>query len=111
MVGYAIARLRDLAFGPEIATYVARIDATLEPFGGRFLVHGDGLETVEGSWTGDLVVIEFPSVERARAWYRSAAYQAILPLRTRHARSDVVLAEGVAPGHRAVDILDRIAMA
>jgi len=37
---YAIAYLRDVRFGEEIIEYLQRIDATLAPYGGRFLVHG-----------------------------------------------------------------------
>jgi uncharacterized protein (DUF1330 family) len=43
------------------------------------------------------VVIEFPSVERAKAWHASPEYQAILPLRHRHARTNfLAVVEGVA---------------
>jgi uncharacterized protein (DUF1330 family) len=75
-----------------------RIHETLDPFGGRFLVHG-AISVCEGSSPGTLVLIEFPTIEDARAWYNSAAYRAILPLRTRHAESDTLLVEGVGPGH------------
>ena len=50
-------------------------------------------------------MIEFPSVERARAWYDSSAYRQILPLRTRNSRSVTYLVEGVDAGHRATDVL------
>jgi uncharacterized protein (DUF1330 family) len=41
----------------------------------------------------------------AQAWYDSAAYRSILPLRADHARGDVVIVDGVPPSHRATDIL------
>jgi hypothetical protein len=50
-------------------------------------------------------VIAFDDMTRARGWYDSAAYRRILPLRTRHARSAVLLIEGVDAAHRATDIL------
>ena len=37
---------------------------------------------LEGAWPGHLIIIEFPDRERVHAWYESAAYQEILPLRT-----------------------------
>jgi hypothetical protein len=48
----------------------------------------------------------------ARAWYESASYQEILPLRTRHIEGDAILVEGVEPGYdpaRLSDNLERAA--
>lgn len=105
MTAYAIAHLQDVDLGPDILQYISEIDATLTAFDGRFLVHGATPEIVEGPWPGDLVIIAFPDMERARAWYGSAAYQAILPLRTGHSRSVTMLVEGAAEGYRASDFL------
>ena len=102
---YAIAYLRDVDFGEEIIDYIQRIDETMAPYGGRFLVHGGELTPAEGTWDGDLVIIEFPDSSSARAWYDSPGYQAILPLRTEHSHSIACIVEGVAPGYRAVDKL------
>jgi uncharacterized protein (DUF1330 family) len=73
MPTFAVAHLHNVNIGPAIVDYLQRIDATLEPFAGRFLVHGGKVERLEGNWSGDLVIIEFPDRERARAWYQSAA--------------------------------------
>ena len=105
MPAYAIAHMRNVVWGPEIVEYLERIDATLEPYDGRFLIHGARAEVLEGRWTGDLIVIEFPDSDRARAWYRSPGYWAILPLLTASAETDMVLLEGVAEDHRATDVL------
>jgi uncharacterized protein (DUF1330 family) len=107
MSAYAVAHMRTVTIGPPIVEYLERIDATLEPFGGRFLVHGAKVEVLEGSWPGHLIVIEFPDRARARAWYQSAAYQEILPLRTDNSESDTFLVDGVSEGHRATDVLAR----
>ncbi|MBS7810224.1 DUF1330 domain-containing protein [Roseococcus pinisoli] len=101
MPAYAIAQLNDVQHGPEIADYLLRIDATLAPFQGRFLVHGVEPEILEPGWAGHLVVIAFPDIAAARAWYGSAAYQAILPLRLRNSRSTAFLVQGVKKGYRA----------
>jgi uncharacterized protein (DUF1330 family) len=50
-------------------------------------------------------VIEFPDRARADGWYSSDAYQEILALRADHSRSDLILIDGVEPGHRATDVL------
>jgi uncharacterized protein (DUF1330 family) len=103
---YAIARLWNVRLGPEIATYLQRIDATLQPFGGRFIVHGPAIERVEGEWPdGDLIIIAFPGLDQLMAWYASEAYAAIKALRTDNADGDVIFVEGVSPGHRAMDVL------
>lgn len=62
MSAYAVAHLRSVAMGPEIAEYLQRIDATLEPFQGAFRIHGGGAEVLEGTWQGYLIVIEFPDL-------------------------------------------------
>jgi uncharacterized protein (DUF1330 family) len=106
MPSYAIAQLRDVTMNAEIIAYVEAIDATLAPFGGRFLIHGGPLTRVEGDWPkGDLIVIAFPDREALDAWYASPAYRRILPLRTRNATGDIVLVDGVTEPHKAVDIL------
>ena len=102
---YAVAYLRDVDLGPAIVEYIEKIDATLAPYGGRFLVHGGRLTGVEGEWDGDVVIVEFPSRDDAVDWYHSAAYREILPLRTEHSRSVAALVDGVPDGYRAVDKL------
>ena len=83
MAAYAVAHLREVKFGPEIAEYLRRIDETLVPFQGRFLIHGGRAHVLEGVWHGDLIVIEFPSLARARAWYESPGYRATAMLAKR----------------------------
>ncbi|WP_119731298.1 DUF1330 domain-containing protein [Thermomonospora amylolytica] len=95
MTAYVIAHLQDAAPHPEIADYIERIPATFEPYGGRFLVHVTQHEVKEGSWPGAVVVIGFPGIAEARAWWDSSAYQEIAPLRSRHIKGDIILVEGV----------------
>lgn len=99
MPAYAFAHLRDNSDHPDVIEYIDRIQGTLDPFGGRFLIHGASLEVMEGDWPGAAVLIEFPGLAQARAWYASDAYQEILPLRTDHLDGDLFLAEGVGPGY------------
>ncbi|MFE9061076.1 DUF1330 domain-containing protein [Streptomyces violaceusniger] len=97
---YALAHLHGRSPHPDIIEYLERIQATLDPFHGRFLIHGGELEVVEGEWPGSVVLIEFPGgTADARAWYASPAYQDILPLRTDHIEGTAVLVEGVGPGY------------
>jgi uncharacterized protein (DUF1330 family) len=105
MSAYAVAHMRRVTMGPPIVEYLERIDATLAPFGGHFIVHGGDFELLEGSWPGNLIVIEFPGREQASAWYNSDAYQAIVTLRTDNSESDVIMIDGVDPDHKATDVL------
>ena len=105
MQTYAVAHMYKVRMGPDIVEYLQRIDATLTPFGGRFLVHGDPVEVIEGEWPGHLIVIEFPDRRNAQAWYRSPDYQEIVRLRTGNSDSDVVFVDGVPADHRATDVL------
>ena len=99
LAAYALAHLRDIRVHADIIEYLERIEGTLTPYEGRFLVHGPKVQVREGSWPGTIVIIEFPTAERAREWYESPAYQAILPLRTRHIEGDAILVEGVGPDY------------
>ncbi|MER6217752.1 MULTISPECIES: DUF1330 domain-containing protein [unclassified Streptomyces] len=101
MTAYAIAHLRPQTMNEDILRYIEEIQSTMDPFGGRFLVHGTEAEVLEGPFTGAVVVISFPDIERARAWYASPAYQAILPLRTDHIPGEAVLVEGVPADYDA----------
>ncbi|WP_086742094.1 DUF1330 domain-containing protein [Streptomyces glaucescens] len=99
MTAYAIAHLHETAVHQDIAEYIERIPGTFAPYGGRFLVHGTGHETKEGYWPGAVVMIGFPSIDEARAWWDSPAYQEIAPLRSRHIVGDIILVEGVPDGY------------
>lgn len=103
--GFAIGLLTRVTAGRGTREYLQRIDATLLPYRGRFLVHGGATEVVEGPSAGDVIVIEFPSIDQAQGWYRSDAYQAIVSLRTDNADGTVMLIEGVQGGHLAPDVL------
>lgn len=97
--GYAIAHLRTPTLNGDVFEYLERIQATLDPFDGRFLVHGADVDVREGDWPGTIVVIAFPSVDAARDWYASDGYQAILPLRTGHIDGSAIIVPGVGPGY------------
>ncbi|MFI5826787.1 DUF1330 domain-containing protein [Streptomyces sp. NPDC051578] len=101
MTAYAIGHIRPETMNEEILRYIEEIQATMDPYEGRFLVHGAEVEVMEGTFPGTLVVIGFPDIERARAWYGSPAYQALVPLRTRHIPGEIILVDGVPPGYDA----------
>lgn len=105
MTAYAVGLLRNVRVNDGIVAYLRGIDATLEPFGGRFIIHGGKKEVLEGAPTDDLIVIGFPTMQAARSWYASPAHQALICLRRQGAEGDVFLIQGVDETHRATDIL------
>ena len=73
--------------------YAPKVAGTLEPYGGRFLTSGK-LTALEGNVPQRFVIIGFDSVGKARGWYDSAAYQQLVPIRQKTARSTLFIAEG-----------------
>jgi uncharacterized protein (DUF1330 family) len=65
MKSYAIGILKDVQMGPQIVEYLERIDSTLAPYGGRFIVHGGPADVRERTDPGIVIIIEFP--DRAQA--------------------------------------------
>jgi uncharacterized protein (DUF1330 family) len=75
--------------------YRKQVAATVEKHGGRFIVRGGKVEPLEGGWSPKrLVVLEFPSIEKALAWYRSAEYAPLIKLRQQASRGKLVAVEG-----------------
>jgi uncharacterized protein (DUF1330 family) len=76
--------------------YKRMVPATLVPFGGRFVIRGGNPEVLEGDWRPSrLVLLEFPSVERARAWWNSPDYAEARALRQATSKGTLIILEGV----------------
>ena len=72
--------------------------ATVQQYGGKFLARGGTIEKMEGEWAPKrLVIIEFPSVEQAKAWINSSEYAEPRRMRQRASRSNIVIVDGVPP--------------
>ncbi|MDQ2657741.1 MAG: DUF1330 domain-containing protein [Bacteroidota bacterium] len=69
---------------------------SLLPYDGKFVVRGGQAETLEGSWKpGRVVVLEFPSAQKARAWWSSEGYAPAKALRQSASVTQMILVEGV----------------
>lgn len=76
--------------------YRARVPAAIAKHGGRFLARGGEVAVLEGDWSPRrVVVIEFPSLEAAKAFYDSPEYQAARALRAEAATIDMLAVAGV----------------
>ena len=79
--------------------YRRMVPATLVPFGGRFVARGGKIEILEGDWHPNrLVILEFASIERARAWWHSPEYAEARALRQATSRGTLLILEGVDGG-------------
>lgn len=93
--GYVIAQITvtdTAAYGG----YVAKVQETLDLFGGEFLVRGGRAQSYEGTPPGERnVVIRFPSYQHAMDWYHSDAYAPVRALRQAASTSVQTIVEGV----------------
>jgi uncharacterized protein (DUF1330 family) len=95
MAAYLVIDL-DIHDAEGFDEYVRAVAGVLARYGGRYLVRRQAGEVLEGDWRpGRLTLIEFPSVARAREFYASPEFRAIVHLRHRAARTNLVLVEGV----------------
>jgi uncharacterized protein (DUF1330 family) len=76
--------------------YKRLVPASLAKYGGRFIVRGGKTETLEGTWSPRrFVMLEFPDVERAKAWWASAEYAEAKALRQATSQTEMIVVEGV----------------
>ena len=77
-------------------TYRSLVPASLDAYGGKFIARGGVTENLEGDWTPErIVVLEFPSLERARQWWGSPEYRDAKAIRMRAAQTRMIAIEGV----------------
>jgi uncharacterized protein (DUF1330 family) len=96
MPAYLIANIsvRDAA---GFAAYRAGVPAVIAKFGGRYLVRGGAVEAKEGEPGLDrVVVLEFPDLAAARAFYDSPDYAPLLAMRLAASTGSVALVAGIA---------------
>lgn len=82
---------------PDVyAEYRRLTPASITAYGGRFVVRGGAVETLEGVWAAErVVVLEFESIARAKEWWNSPEYAPAKALRQRSAATQMILVEGV----------------
>jgi uncharacterized protein (DUF1330 family) len=70
---------------------------TVTAHGGKYIVRGGRVETLEGDWSPTrLVILEFPTVEQAKAWLNSDDYKPIRKIRHETATSQMIVVEGIS---------------
>jgi len=94
MAAYVVGEIEvtDPAAYEEYRKQVAAVNAK---YNGRFLVRGGKVESLEGGWSPKrFVIVEFPSMEQAQKWYRSAEYGPLIKLRQKASKGKLIIVEG-----------------
>jgi uncharacterized protein (DUF1330 family) len=80
-----------------IKQYRVLAQDSIAKYGGRYLARGGAVEPVEGGWTPkSLIIVEFPDMERARAWYRSPEYGDARKVRRHALHRRLVFVDGLS---------------
>lgn len=75
--------------------YTALTPAIVKDYGGRFLTRGEEVTTLEGeAFTNRMVILEFPSRERAEAWFKDERYVEAVKFRHASSTARVILQDG-----------------
>ena len=94
MPAYVVAEI-EITNPDGYKDYTALVPATVEQYGGRFVVRGGKAHVLEGEWPERRrVIIEFPSVEAARKWWDSPEYAKPKALRKANSKGRLLLLEG-----------------
>ncbi|TIM61363.1 MAG: DUF1330 domain-containing protein, partial [Mesorhizobium sp.] len=76
MSTYCFFDVREITDQAKVEQYLAGVFATVEQYGGRYLVLGGKSDLVEGDWQPVYpVIVEFADGEHARRWYSSPEYE------------------------------------
>jgi len=95
MPAYVIADVH--VHDPEkFEEYKKTAGPTSAEFGGKYLARGGKVEVLEGDWNpARFVIIEFPSVEKAKEWWNSPSYAGPKAIRQACAKSSFIVVEGM----------------
>jgi uncharacterized protein (DUF1330 family) len=97
MAAYVIAEV-EVTDPDAYKPYAELVPSTIALYGGRFLVRGGTAEVLEGDWPQRRrVIIEFPSMEAARAWWDSPEYAKPKAMRRAASNGRLILLDGYAP--------------
>ncbi|MCC9168290.1 DUF1330 domain-containing protein [Pontibacter harenae] len=94
MPAYIIVEI-DVTDPATYEDYKKLTPASLAPYEGKFVVRGGTTESLEGGWQPQrLVVLEFPSVERAKTWWNSPEYSKAKAIRQSASNTKMLVVEG-----------------
>jgi uncharacterized protein (DUF1330 family) len=95
MSAYVIVEI-DIVDPAGYEEYKQLASATVEKYGGKYIIRGGAVENLEGDWNPKrIVMLQFDSMQRAKEWLNSEEYREPRKMRHRTARTRMVVVEGV----------------
>ena len=95
MSAYVIVEI-DIVDPTGYEEYKQLASATVEKYGGKYIVRGGAVETLEGDWKPKrIVVLQFGSMQRAKDWLDCEEYREPSEIRHRTAKTKMILVEGM----------------
>ncbi|HZW79562.1 MAG TPA: DUF1330 domain-containing protein [Candidatus Deferrimicrobiaceae bacterium] len=89
-------------------TYRTRAANAIHQYGGRYLARLGEVQVLEGSWNPNMIVIvEFPSLERAREWYRSPEYAYALEVHDKALSRNLIFVDGLKDSTEVINQSER----
>lgn len=96
MAAYCLANI-EIKDAEKLKEYMEFAPKIFKQFGGKFLVRGGEFEVREGNWNPKrLILVEFESMEQAKAFYDSEEYQGIIKKRKLASYTEWVIIQGVS---------------
>jgi uncharacterized protein (DUF1330 family) len=79
----------------EYEEYKKLTPAAVAAYDGKFVVRGGQTDTLEGNWQPErIVILQFPTVERAKEWWNSELYTNAKIIRQRAAETKMIVVQG-----------------
>ena len=95
MAAWVIGAIQKVNDEAGYAAYGAAAGATVAHYGGKRVAGGTKIEVADGTWSpSGMVVLEFESLEKAKAWYNSPEYQAVVGQRFSTSDSNLIFVDG-----------------
>jgi uncharacterized protein (DUF1330 family) len=95
MSAYVIVEI-DIVDPAGYEEYKKLAGATVEKYGGKYVIRGGAVETLEGKWKPKrIVVLQFDSMQRAKEWLNCEEYREPRKMRHRTAKTKMIVVESV----------------
>jgi len=95
MAAYLVVDI-DVTNPAQFEEYKKLAPAAIAKYGGRYLIRGGAYEALEGNWKPQrLTIVEFDSMEKAKAFYTSPEYQVAINARAGAANFKALLVQGI----------------
>jgi uncharacterized protein (DUF1330 family) len=94
--GAYVIEENDVIDQEALKRYGPQVEPTLQQYGGTYIVRGGRTVALLGEAPKRIVVLGFDSVEKAEAWFHSADYQALKPLRDQAMKKRSFIVEATA---------------